>query len=99
MNKAIFLTICLTISLPAASFASDAKVTSFRFLQSGSHSSAAAEICGELINPTAKPEMIKITSDPGSKGPGKYYSWTGPEGKFCSVIATYTGKAEVDTVK
>lgn len=95
MNKVIFL----TISLPAVSFASDVKVTSFRFLQSGSHSSAAAEICGELINPTAKPEMVKITSDPGSKGPGQYYSWTGPEGKFCSVIATYTGKAEVDAVK
>ncbi len=79
-----------------SAFASDVKVTSFRFLESGSHFSPAAEMCGSLITPTGKPEMIKIVSDPDSKGSATYYVWTGKEGKFCSVLATYTGKAEAD---
>ena len=76
--------------------ASGIKVTSFQFLQNGSHLSAAAEICGELEVLTAIPAMIKIVSDPSSKKPATYYAWTGKDGKFCSVIATYTGKAEAD---
>ncbi len=80
----------------ATALASDVKVTSFRFLQSGSSFSPAAELCGELVAPTGKPEMIKIVSDPNSKGSATYYVWTGKEGKFCSVLATYTGKAEAD---
>ena len=80
----------------AAAFASDVKVTSFRFLQSGSSFSPAAELCGELVAPTGKPEMVKIVSDPNSEGSATYHVWTGKEGKFCSVLATQTGKADVD---
>lgn len=80
----------------ATAFASDVKVTSFRFLQSGSSFSPVAELCGELVAPTGKPEMIKIVSDPNSKGSATYHVWTGKEGKFCSVLATYSGKAEAD---
>ncbi len=84
------------IFISASAFASDVKVTSFRFLESGSHFSPAAELCGELIAPTGKSEMIKVVSDPQSKGPAAYHVWTGKDGKFCSVIATFTGKAEAD---
>lgn len=80
----------------STALASDVKVTSFRFLESGSHFSPAAELCGELVAPTGKPEMVKIVSDPNSKGSATYHVWTGKEGKFCSVLATYTGKAEAD---
>lgn len=80
----------------ATAFAGDVKVTSFRFIENGSHFSPAAEMCGELVAPTGKPEMIKIVSDPNSKGSATYYVWTGKEGKFCSMLATYTGKAEAD---
>lgn len=84
------------IFLGISAFASTVKITTFRFLNSGSSFSAAAELCGELITPTGKPEVIKIVSDPTSKGPGNYIAWTGKDGKFCSVIATYTGKAEAE---
>ncbi len=84
------------IFLSTSAFASDVKVTSFRFLESGSHFSPAAELCGELIAPAGKSEMIKVVSDPQSKGPATYHVWTGKDGKFCSVIATFTGKAEAD---
>ena len=97
MKNLVFVN--LFVFAPMLVIASDVKVTSFRFLESGSHFSPAAEICGELLSPTGKPEMVKITSDPGPKGSALYYSWVGPEGKFCSVIATFTGKAEVETQK
>lgn len=78
-------------------FAGSVKVTSFRFLENNApHFSPTAELCGEILAPTGKPEMIKITSDPDSKGPAYYYIWAGKDGKFCSVIATFTGKANAD---
>lgn len=84
------------IFIGTTAFASAVKVTNFRFLSSGSSFSAAAELCGELVVPTGKSEMVKIVSDPTSKSPGNYFAWTGKDGKFCSVIATYTGKADAD---
>lgn len=92
MKRVIFLSLILS----ASAFASDVKVTSFRFLESGSHFSPAAELCGELIAPTGKSEMVKIVADPQSKGPAAYHAWTGKDGMFCSVLATFTGKAEAD---
>lgn len=80
----------------ASASGSEVKVTSFRFLEHGQHFSPTAEICGELVIPSAKPEMIKITSDPDSKGPATYNVWSGKDGKFCSVIATFTGKANAE---
>ena len=85
-----------TIFLQSPVFASGVKITNFRFLNNSTSYSAAAELCGVLVAPSGKPEMIKIISDPASKGPGNYIVWTGKDGKFCSVIASYTGQAEVD---
>ena len=99
MKILLFVNLFVFAPIVAIATVSDVKVTSFRFLESGSRFSPAAEICGELLTPSGKAEMVKITSDPASKGPGLYYSWTGPEGKFCSIIATFTGKAEVETQK
>lgn len=86
--------IALIFSISSLAFASDIKVTSFSFLDHSAHFSPGAEFCGELVAPTGKPEMIKIVSDPGMKDPAQYFAWAGPEGKFCTIIATYTGKAE-----
>ncbi len=79
-----------------AAFGADIKVTSFRFLESGAHFSPGAEFCGELVAPTGKAELIKVTSDPDSKGPGIYYTWAGKDGKFCLILATYTGQANAE---
>lgn len=91
--------ILLITFVSTASFAAGVKVTSFKFLDHGSHFTPGAELCGEVTQPTGKPEMIKIVSDPGSKSPGSYYAWAGTDGKFCTLIATYTGKAEADLEK
>lgn len=78
---------------------SEIKVTSFKFLQSGAQLSPAAEICGELVTPTGKFEIVKIVSDPSSKAPAFYFALTGKDGKFCQIIATYTGKADAELAK
>ncbi len=85
----------ILVLVSSTAFAGDVKVTSFRFLDHSAHFSPGAELCGEVVIPSGKPTMIKITSDPTEKSPGNYYAWTGGDGKFCSIIATYTGKAEV----
>lgn len=83
----------------ASALGSEVKVTSFRFLDHGQHFSPTAEICGELVVQTGRFEMIKIVSDPDSKGPAIYNVWSGKDGKFCSVIATFTGKANAELNK
>ena len=95
--KSLFVFLSLTLS--ATALASDVKITSFRFMDHSAHFSPGAEICGEIISPSGKPVMIKVTSDPEEKVPGNYYVWSGPDGKFCAIIATYTGKANADIQK
>ncbi len=92
MTKLLLL--ALGFSSASFAFAADVQITSFKFLVSGSHFSPAAELCGVLVAPTGKFEMVKILSDPNSKGPAPYYAWTGKDGKFCHIIATYSGSAE-----
>ena len=94
MPKIYFSIFCFLISI--AAFGADVKVTSFRFLESGVHFSPGAEFCGELVAPKGKAELIKVTSDPDSKGPGVFYTWAGKDGKFCLILATYTGQANAE---
>lgn len=94
MFRNLFFVSFFSLSLNA--FASEVKITSFRYLEAGSRSSSAAELCGKLTSPTGQPELVKITSDPNSKTPASYTAWTGKDGKFCLVISTLTGRANVD---
>ena len=76
--------------------ASEVKITSFRYLEAGVRNSSAAELCGKLVSPTGQPELVNIVSDPNSKTPAPYTAWTNKDGKFCLVISTLTGRANVD---
>lgn len=95
--KSILVFCSIVFSIPA--FAADVKITSFRYLDRAGNFSPTAELCGEVVTPTNKPEMVKVTIDPKSKSPGYYYPWAGPEGKFCVVVATFTGNAEAELQK
>ena len=86
----------LVLGFLFATQASQVKVNSFRFGNLASQRSPVAEICGQLITPTGNAELIKILVDPDTKGPASYNTWTGKDGKFCHIIASYTGKALVD---
>ena len=92
-------TILLFMLIGSRAMASDVKITSFKFLEHSAHFSPTAEICGQLISPTGKSESIKIISDPDSKSPGEYIAMTSKNGKFCQVIATYSGNATADLEK
>lgn len=72
------------------------KITSFYYLETGANRTPAAELCGVLAQPTGKPEMVKVTVDPKGKQPGIYNTWAGKDGKFCTVLATYTGAADAE---
>jgi hypothetical protein len=97
MKFAIVAFVLLTQIAQAAD--DSVKITSFYFLNSGTERTPAAELCGVLTAPTGKPEMIKVTVDPKSKTPATYNSWTGKDGKFCLVLATYAGTAEAELVQ
>lgn len=90
-----FMFLILLTSGPLA-LASAVKVTSFRFLENGPRFSPTAELCGEVVAPSGKPELVRIVSDPKSKGPAIYNVWSGKDGKFCSVLASFTGNAAAD---
>lgn len=94
--KMIFAALVLLTQFAQA--ADSVKITSFYFLQSGTDRTPAAELCGVLTAPTGKPEMVKVTVDANSKTPATYNSWTGKDGKFCLVLATYAGTADAELV-
>lgn len=96
--KAIVTSILFLVGFTgsAALAADSVKITSFYYLESGSSRTPAAELCGVLTQPTGKPEMVKITADPNGKQPGIYNTWAGKDGKFCTVLATYSGKADAE---
>ncbi len=65
------------------------------FVSTG-RSTSTAELCGHIEGATQKvSHFILIVSDHKSKGPGRYVVNTTLDGKFCAVIATSTGQAEV----
>jgi len=84
----LFSSLCLA--------ASPVKITSFRYVDSQNTHSPVTELCGELVTPTGKSELIKVTADPGTSNPGTYHVSTGKDGKFCSLLATYTGNAAAE---
>jgi hypothetical protein len=95
-GAAMIKIVCLTLLFSSVAFASEVKVNSFRF--TGSRTTTA-EICGELVSPTGKPEFLKVIVDVGTKYEVPYYVWAGPDGKFCSVVSTVYGKADVEIQK
>ena len=84
------------LSTSTAFAADNVKIVSFYYLETGANRTPAAELCGVLAQPTGKAEMVKVTADPKGKQPGIYNTWAGKDGKFCTVLATYTGSAEAE---
>lgn len=66
------------------------KVTSF-VLEPGTR---LAELCGETDFKGAL-LPIKVLVDPNAKSPGSYLATTNLDGKFCVMVRTLTGRADV----
>lgn len=77
--------------LPTLVFADEVKINSFNMT---AVRGSTAEICGQVVEPTGHPQLIKLVIDPKTKTPGNYYVWSGSDGKFCAVVSTLSGQAE-----
>lgn len=72
-------------------FAAEVKISSFQYLGT----SRVAELCGELTGELKTNETVEIVSDPGMKVPGYYATAVSKNGKFCVVLRTLSGNADV----
>lgn len=87
------------LAFSSVASAATVKITSFRYVSNTSVRVDAAELCGVVTPAPATTALVKITSDPGLKEPGYYYATAGNDGKFCHVIATFTGRANAGVVE
>ena len=73
-------------------FAAEVKITSF--LYTGTRT-RAAELCGKVTGKSEGLVVIDITVDPGRNNPGSYSAIPSSSGRFCSVVSTESGNADV----
>lgn len=74
-----------------SSFAASVKITSFYFIN---NERPLAELCGKVEGATKDHTHVKIAIDPRTNRPGTYNTIAGADGKFCMVVATWSGFAE-----
>lgn len=99
----VLVTVWVTPAMAVQDPVLDVKITSFRLITGQNQ---LAELCGKIIvQPSVTPEPIQaglvsveIISDFQTNAPAHYNTWSKIEGRFCQLIATYTGRAEVRIV-
>lgn len=75
-----------------ASIAAEVKITSF--LYTGTRT-RTAELCGKVTGKLEGLVVVDITVDPSRSNPGSYTAVPSASGKFCSVVSTESGNADV----
>ena len=86
---------CLFASVSA--FSATVKITSFNYLRTGDVHGPLAEICGAVEGATAM-TFVKVMIDPKASKPAYYNTVVDTDGKFCLVVATYHGTADVSII-
>lgn len=89
--KAGFFFVAALFTLQS-SFAAEVKITSF--LYTGTRSTTA-ELCGKVSGKSELPLIVDITVDPKRNNPGSYTVIPAVSGKFCTVVSTESGNADV----
>lgn len=85
----------IAFSLEAKSDDPNIKITSFEYLVNGATPrNPTAELCGTVLNPTGTAQAVKVVVDFKAKTPATYNTMTSKDGKFCLIVATYSGLAE-----
>ena len=86
------------LAIPSISLAADSlELTSWVQLNPDNRSDRAGEICGKVTGELNGTERILLTVDPG-KRQGEYVAFVAPSGKFCHVVASYSGKLEAQII-
>lgn len=75
-----------------SSYAAEVKVTSF--LYTGTRT-RTAELCGKVSGKSGLPLIVDITVDPKRNNPGSYTVIPAASGKFCAMVSTESGNADV----
>lgn len=87
LMMALFLVLTTT-----SVFANSVKITSFFYTRD---SETVAELCGVVEGTLTGTSYIKVAVDPGTRRAGTYNTVAGTDGKFCVLLVTYNGRAEV----
>jgi hypothetical protein len=69
----------------------DVQITSFYLVGTGTE--RTAEICGKVTGDFTGAHRVEITVDPDNN-PGSYVTWPAKNGAWCSIVQSYTGRAE-----
>lgn len=75
-----------------SAFAGDVKITSFIYTGARTRT---AELCGKITSKIEVAPIVDITVDPDRNNPGSYTVIPAATGKFCTVVNTETGNADV----
>lgn len=93
VNRMNYLTFIFSLLLTVPCFANsrDVKITSFNFTGSRNRT---AELCGKITGEAKSLDIVDVIADPADANPGRYSTLVSPEGTFCIVINTLSGKAD-----
>lgn len=73
--------------------AEEPKVEITSFIMAGSRT-RAAELCGKVTGMTKSFVVVKVTVDPNTDRPGIYNALVGQDGKFCTIVVSFSGTAD-----
>ena len=68
-------------------------VSSFHYV--APYPNRVAELCGKVVGAFTPQHRVMIKVDPTTNGPGYYSALPAPEGGFCALLYTSSGKADV----
>ncbi|MEQ1876956.1 MAG: hypothetical protein ABL958_09950 [Bdellovibrionia bacterium] len=90
-----FITVLVLGFGVSASAADLLKITAFYPLNG---TRGASELCGKVSGQVFADYRLIVTADP-KYNPGKYTTLPGPDGNFCVIVNSVTGRADVDLIK
>lgn len=76
-----------------AQAAEEPKVEITSFIAAGSRT-RAAELCGKVTGSPSEWLAVRVVVDPKTDRPGIYNTLVGKDGKFCTTVVSYFGRAE-----
>ncbi len=90
--KAVFATLLTLSGFNVMAADPQVQITSFDYTD---NSARIAELCGLVSDAKTFPTFVKVIVDNTSKHPANYNTFAGADGKFCLLVNTFSGLAEV----
>ncbi len=94
----LFLSMAL-LAFSISAFSASVKVTSFNYIrQSQDMLNPVAELCGLVEGASTSPSFVHVLVDSKGNNSASYNTYAANDGRFCLVVITYRGTAEVSLV-